>query len=444
MSGLRGNATRTTAIAAVVVLLHALLDAAGANGLRLKPETTSSPTEAQAPAPGVMPRIPPIDEATATEEQRKLLRQTESAGTGARELRTYAHHPVLATNLLPFAHYIATASTLPPRHRALLILRTAWLCRSAYSWAHHTDAARRAGLASDDLTRIARGPDAPGWQPFEATLLRVADELHVNAFVSDATWQALTRDYDTQRAIDAVFTVAEITMVAGTVNSLGLAGPSTVLATGDRLPTGIPPQVNVRPTTERLIGKSARITPLEPAEWTPEVRAWVDRANTGRPVAAIYRTYARHLAMDKPRTLVSEHIRQTSTLSARIRELLILRIGWLCRSEYEWAAHAPAGRRAGLTDADFERIVAPTPAGALTSGASQADASLMDAYLLRAVDELHRDDVVSDATWNALAAQFDTRQMLDILTTIGGYRMVSMALNTFGVQLEPGAERFPR
>jgi hypothetical protein len=33
--------------------------------------------------------------------------------------------------------------------------------------------------------------------------------------------------------------------------------------------------------------------------------------------------------------------------------------------------------------------------------------------------------------------------MLDILTTVGGYRMVSMALNTFGVQLEPDAERFP-
>lgn len=453
-------------------------------------------------APDVTPpRIPPIDEATATEEQRKLLRQTERAGTGARELRTYAHHPVLATNLLPFAHYIATASTLAPRHRALLILRTAWLCRSAYTWAHHTNAARRAGLERDDLTRIARGPDAPGWQPFEATLLRVADELHVNAFVSDATWQALTRDYDTQRAMDAVFTVAEITMIAGTVNSLGLAidpstppessaslrvnpstppessaslgaspstpessaplgagpstalragpstalgaGPSTTLRAGDRLPTEIPHQVNVRPMTERLIGKAARITPLEPAEWTPEVRAWVDRANTGRPVAAIYRTYARHLAMDKPRTLVSEHIRQTSTLSGRIRELLILRIGWLCRSEYEWAAHAPAGRRAGLTDADFERIVAPTSTGALTGGANRADASLSDAYLLRAVDELHRDDVVSDATWNALAAQFDTRQLLDILTTIGGYRMVSMALNTFGVQLEPGAERFP-
>jgi alkylhydroperoxidase family enzyme len=182
-----------------------------------------------------------------------------------------------------------------------------------------------------------------------------------------------------------------------------------------------------------LIGKTARITPLEPSEWSPEVRQWLDRSGSGRPVAAIYRTYARHLAMDQPRTLVSEHIRQTSTLSPRVRELLIMRIGLLCRSEYEWAAHAPAGRRAGMTDADVQRVIDGPDAGGATA----------ETPLLRAVDELYRDDVVSDATWNALSATLDTKQLLDVLVTIGGYRMVSMALNTFGVQLEAGAERFP-
>ena len=432
----RGRTARATLIAAAVVLLHA------------------APGAAQPPARGTAPRIAPVDLATATEDQRAILSGSTPArrasdvddgddpGTGTNELRTYAHHPVLAANLVPFARYIAAGSTLTPRHRALLIIRTAWLCRSAYAWAHHAKAARRpapagAGLDSDDLARIARGPGAAGWQPFEATLLRVADELHVNAFVSDPTWQALTREYDTQRAIDAVFTVAEITMTAGTVNTLRIAPDDDA---PDRLPVAIPYQLDVRPATDRLIGKSARITPLEPAEWTPEVRAWLDRANTGRPIAGIYRTYARHLAMDKPRTLVSEHIRQTSTLSGRIRELLILRIGWLCRSEYEWAAHAPAGRRAGLTGADLARIVAAPATADRATPDGDTDA---DTQLLRAVDELHRDDAIGDATWTALAMQFDTRQLLDILTTIGGYRMVSMALNTFGVQLEPGAERFP-
>jgi alkylhydroperoxidase family enzyme len=67
----------------------------------------------------------------------------------------------------------------------------------------------------------------------------------------------------------------------------------------------------------------------------------------------------------------------------------------------------------------------------------------VERLLLRAVDELHANAVVSDGTWRELSSRFDATQMLDILTTVGGYRMVSMALNTFGVQLEPDAERFP-
>jgi alkylhydroperoxidase family enzyme len=86
-----------------------------------------------------------------------------------------------------------------------------------------------------------------------------------------------------------------------------------------------------------------------------------------------------------------------------------------------------------MTDADIQRIVEGPDAGG----------DPVEVALLRAVDALHRDDVISDATWNELAATFDSRQLLDVLVAAGGYRMVSMALNTFGVQLEPGAERFP-
>jgi 4-carboxymuconolactone decarboxylase len=74
---------------------------------------------------------------------------------------------------------------------------------------------------------------------------------------------------------------------------------------------------------------------------------------------------------------------------------------------------------------------------------SLAGASPTEAALLRAVDELSGHDVISDKTWADLSQTFDAKQLLDILTTTGGYRMVSMALNSFGVQLEPGGVRFP-
>ena len=218
-------------------------------------------------------------------------------------------------------------------------------------------------------------------------------------------------------------------MVAGTVNSLEVEIDGWLT---ERLPQAISAAPAAVRTNVRLIGKSPRIAPLEPGDWSPDVKAWLARYGD-RPVANIYRTYARHLAMDRPRTSVSEHIRQDSTLSPRIRELLIVRIGVLCRSEYEWAAHAPALRRAGMTDAEIQAVV-DGPAAARDP---------IESSLVRAVDELHKDAVISDGTWRDLSARFDARQMLDILTTVGGYRMVSMALNTFGVQLEAGAERFP-
>jgi 4-carboxymuconolactone decarboxylase len=273
--------------------------------------------------------------------------------------------------------------------------------------------------------------DVTGWDPFDATILRAADELHASAFVSDATWTAMAARYKTEQLMDAVFTVAEFTMVAGTLNSAGVQIEDPFR---DRLPSGVPFHATTVRNDERLIGKAARITPLEPSEWTPEVRHWLDRSGSGRPVAAIYRTYGRHLAMDQPRTLVSEHIRQTSTLTPRVREMLIMRIGLLCRSEYEWAAHAPAGRRTGMTDADVNRIV---------KGPESGGGDPLEIALLQAVDELYTDDVVSAKTWSALAAGLDTQKLLDVLTTAGGYRMVSMALNSFGVQLEPSAVRFP-
>ena len=66
-----------------------------------------------------------------------------------------------------------------------------------------------------------------------------------------------------------------------------------------------------------------------------------------------------------------------------------------------------------------------------------------DRAVLRAADELHADSFVTDTTWQALAEHYDTRQLMDLVFTVGQYTLVSMALNTLGVQLEPGAARFP-
>ena len=79
---------------------------------------------------------------------------------------------------------------------------------------------------------------------------------------------------------------------------------------------------------------------------------------------------------------------------------------------------------------------------ALTLDRARAERLFHDT-LLKAVDELYTDRTISDGTWQRLASRFNEQQLLDILITTGGYHMVSMALNSFGVQLEPGGEGLP-
>ena len=112
-----------------------------------------------------------------------------------------------------------------------------------------------------------------------------------------------------------------------------------------------------------------------------------------------------------------------------------MRIGVLCRSEYEYAAHNRVGRRAGMTDADIDRIL---------RGPGSGGDAIEDA-LLRATDELHDRDAISAKTWTALAGTFDTRQLFDVMIAVGGYRSTSMLINTAGVQLDANMAdvRFP-
>ena len=370
------------------------------------------------------PRMSPVP--VLTEEQQSLAATYGRVFGRLGDLRTLLVHPELVKGVLPFANYILADSTLTPRHRELLILRTAWLTRSDYLWAKHQRRATAAGFSAAQIAFIGGRP-GPALAPFETALLRAADQLHQNSFIDDETWGTLAKQYSIHELMDAAFTVAEMTMIAEVVNSARVdleAGWTS----GERS--------NPRRTPTRhadLTRTTPRVEPVVLAEATPEIRAMLDPSGSGRDIAAVYRTFARHPKLYVPRQILSEYIRTKSTLSPRVREMLILRIGWRCQSAYEWAAHAPAGRRAGLTNDEIRRLARSGYDGW----------SPVDTAIVRAADELFDDDVISDATWKALDDQFDERQLLDVLITTGGYRMVSMVLNTFGVPAEPNSELFP-
>jgi 4-carboxymuconolactone decarboxylase len=177
-----------------------------------------------------------------------------------------------------------------------------------------------------------------------------------------------------------------------------------------------------------------RITPLTEAEWTDEQRKVLEPVYKEGRVYNVLGTLSRHWEASKKFGVWAYHVMgDTSKLAPREREILILRIGWLCQAEYEWGQHVIFGKAAGLTDAEIERIKA---------GPEAPGWAPFDATLLRAVDELHKDAFISDKTWGALSERYNTEQLMDVVFAVGQYNLVSMALNTFGVQLDKGVKGF--
>ena len=138
------------------------------------------------------PRIPPLTD--ELDDQARELVELVAGGPAAQNIfTTLVRHPGLFRKWIPFAGKLL-AGKLPARDRELLILRTGYRCGSVYEWGQHVVIGRAAGITEEELPRIQEGPEADGWSARDALLLRAADELHDDSCISDATWDALTRD----------------------------------------------------------------------------------------------------------------------------------------------------------------------------------------------------------------------------------------------------------
>ena len=125
-----------------------------------------------------------------------------------------------------------------------------------------------------------------------------------------------------------------------------------------------------------------RVAPLSDDQIDPEIREKIGAGPTGTgPTLNIFRTLAHHPGLMKRWLVFGNHVLGKSTLPAREREIAILRIGWLCRSGYEWGQHVVIGKASGLSDDEIARI----PQGAAASGWSA-----LERAVLRATDELLR------------------------------------------------------
>jgi alkylhydroperoxidase family enzyme len=178
------------------------------------------------------PRLSPVPKAEWPEEIATFIagyrnsvrgdRPEDGRQSGANLLGTLVRYPALAKAFLTFNGHFLYSSTLSARQRELLILRVAFLRRCDYEWAQHAILAEKFDIRPDEVTWVAVGPDAAGWSPAEAALLKAADELVVDGAVSGETWAVLRQELDERQLMDVVFTVGTYETVAMALSSFGV------------------------------------------------------------------------------------------------------------------------------------------------------------------------------------------------------------------------------
>ena len=175
-----------------------------------------------------------------------------------------------------------------------------------------------------------------------------------------------------------------------------------------------------------------RLAPLKPDEWSEEqhelLKPVIEGKGLARGVLNVFSTLVRHPKLYKRWSVFATHVLFKSSISAREREMLILRAARNCGSAYEWGQHESFAKEVtDLTDTELERL-------------KDAEISPLwsehDTLLLKMADELHTDHCIGDDTWNALQAHLSEMQIMDAIFTVGNYTQLAMALNSFGVQLE--------
>jgi alkylhydroperoxidase family enzyme len=122
------------------------------------------------------------------------------------------------------------------------------------------------------------------------------------------------------------------------------------------------------------------------------------------------------------------------TLDARLRELVIMRIGWRTASEYEWTQHWRVSRLLEIPERDL--LAVRDWHGADCFGAAER-------AVLAATDETLDVGAISPETWAECAEHLSSEALLELVVAIGNWRMFSSLLRSLEVPLEDGVEPWP-
>jgi alkylhydroperoxidase family enzyme len=166
-------------------------------------------------------RISPLEPPYPPEVAETLRRMMPPDVEPLRLFRTVAHNPAVLERFRSIGAYILNFGLVEPLDREVLLHRTCARCECEYEWGVHAVAYGRPLGMSDEQLRatVLEGPDAPVWSDRQRLLVRLADELHDNATVSESLWMELSEHWDAAQLIELIATAGFYHLVSFTANA---------------------------------------------------------------------------------------------------------------------------------------------------------------------------------------------------------------------------------
>jgi len=167
------------------------------------------------------PRLDPLDPPYEPEIARTLERMMGGASVEPLKLfRTVAHDRHLLDKFRSTGSYLLNFGTLDPLEREIVILRTCALCGSEYEWGVHVAVyASAVGLDEHQVAATVNGL-RDVWNPRQRLLVRLADELHETAGVSEELWSELSQSWRPEQLVELLALAGQYRMVAYFTNAL--------------------------------------------------------------------------------------------------------------------------------------------------------------------------------------------------------------------------------
>jgi 4-carboxymuconolactone decarboxylase len=197
-----------------------------------------------------------------------------------------------------------------------------------------------------------------------------------------------------------------------------------------------PAQIQER--DEYIRGRPPRLPLLPPEERTERQQQLldemsmvvVDGVRKPREDKSALEILIRHAELYKAHMEVAQKYLSDCEMDIRDRELAILRIAWLSQAPFEWGSHVKIAKRNGITSEEIERVME----GSWAPGWRKQDRAIM-----RAVEELHFDSMVTDDTWSGLQEFYNDKKLIELLILAGQYKTVAYYQNSLRLPLPEGS-----